>query len=235
MKLPMIANSMGSSSLNKPTADRNGWPHSDTHPTLSYRTGESDRNSCVYNNQCLQQPSTPSSKKIQNLMRNGLFENIHANDVKLTSWPRLFFTTNLLFCSKPIKTCARLTFCLTSSWSSIVKYSKPGGQFGMPAGISIHPPGINIKKRTGKSHMKIRNFWTLHLILNIHQGRLRRNLLSENLSCLQLKFCFSISINNSKVDFLLLVWQLRVAQLQKKCSYGILSDWVFQEYTKKNV
>lgn len=33
------------------------------------------------------------------------------------------------------------TFCLTRSWSTEARYSRPGGQFAGACGACIHPPG----------------------------------------------------------------------------------------------
>lgn len=48
-----------------------------------------------------------------------------------TFCPMLFLIVYLLLVSNPMKASSSSTFCLTKRLSIVVKYSKPGGQFGM--------------------------------------------------------------------------------------------------------
>lgn len=71
--------------------------------------------------------------------RRVFFPLNHYRWLILAFWPKLFFIVNLLFVSNPVNASRSSTFCLTNSWSIVVRYSKPGGQFGIPRGIFIQP------------------------------------------------------------------------------------------------
>lgn len=74
--------------------------------------------------------------------RNWKTYSVNSNAASLTFCPKLFLIVNLLFVSNPTNASSSSTFCFTNSWSIVVRYSNPGGQFGIPSGIFIHPSEI---------------------------------------------------------------------------------------------
>lgn len=139
---------MGTSKLSMPMGDSCESPRFCKYPRLSYRMDEPDRSNYVYNNHFLQPPNTPTNDKNASLV-SGSF-GIFQKNYRLTFWPKLFFMVNLLFVSNPVNASRSSTFCLTNSWSIVVRYSSPGGQptgIRVAAGIFIQPPVRKINKR----------------------------------------------------------------------------------------